>query len=140
VAADLHIHTMDGVTEEDLKCFFSGTLGSRWCTFPARRRCPGALCTHWEAVGKSPNVWVGEVSWLSASLTGDDSSIPEPVQAVKDVIGESLPVLDDDLKVKILRALGETNTRAPGYDTTKDEGIVGWLDEHMGQRLFTVSW
>ena len=140
MAADLHIHAMDGVTEADLACFNSNTLGSRWCTFPFRGPCGGVDCSHWAAVTASPAVWIGEVSWLKAGLTGDDSFIPEPVQAIHDLIGEHLPVLDDELKEKILHALGAQNERAPGYDTTQDEGIVGWLDQQMGQRLFTVSW
>lgn len=141
MAADLHIHAMQGVTEDDLACFFSTTLGSRWCRFPFGGRCGNSTnCSHWRAVIDSPDVWIGEVSWLKAGLTGDDSFVPEPVQAVHDLIGENLPVLDDDLKEKILRALGAQNRRAPHYDTTKDEGIVGWLDAHIGERLFTVSW
>lgn len=142
MSADLHIHAMVGVTEDDLRCFFANTLGSKWCTFPfGRGRCSERTsCPHWKAVADSPDVWVGEVSWLKAMLTDDSGYIPEPVEAVHDLIGEELPVLDEALREAILRALTIPNERAQQYDTTEDEAIAKWLDDQMGQRLFTVSW
>lgn len=146
MSADLHIHAAgDTVTTEDMRCFSCDTLGSKYFAMFGGNRCtsgddPWYDCRHRKAVTGSDSVWAGEVSWLKAMLSEDDSFIPEPVQAVQDAIGEDLPILDAALREKILRALTIPNERAARYDTTKDEGIVRWLDEHMGQRLFTVSW
>jgi hypothetical protein len=99
-----------------------------------------AGCPHWEAVSNSSNVWIGEVSWLKAGLTGDDGYVPEPVEAVAKLIGEDLPVLDDELRARLNGALGLDQTRAPGYDTAEADDVSKWIDEHMSERLFTVSW
>ncbi|MDF5756594.1 hypothetical protein [Spongiactinospora sp. TRM90649] len=139
MSADLYIHAMSGVTEEDLECFFSSSFGSRWenrsqaCTRPPR-------CAHRQAVSDSPSVWIGEVSWLKAALLEDSGYVPEPVEAVTKMIGEHLPVLDEDLRAGLLRAIAVHNQRAANYRVVRDESVVGWFDKHMGARLFTVSW
>ncbi len=135
--ADLHIHVLEGVTEDDLRVFFSNTLGSKW--FNPR---PAGVSREpsWGRVAESPQVWVGEVSWLKAGVTGDDDTyVPHPVQAVHELIGEDLPVLDEALLKKLEVALKIPN-QAGGYETTAAEKVVAFLKEHMGKRLFTVSW
>lgn len=144
MSADLYIHSCGfpdnpDVTGEDLACFFSSTLGSE--RFVTRPSCPDdPFCTHWDRVKASPSVWIGQVSWLKAGLYDDDSFIPEPVEAVHDLIGENLPVLDDELRDKILSAMRIPGKRAPHYRVTRADRVREWLDAHMGQRLFTVSW
>jgi hypothetical protein len=135
----------DTITEEDLKCFFSSTLGSRWFSWTGSRcGMNNCDCAHWEHVTDSDQIWIGEVSWLKAAITEDvDSYVPEPVQAVNELIGESLPVLDEDLKKKIIDACiaPRQSQGASWYQSTdKVEALAKWLDEHMGQKLFTVSW
>ena len=140
MSADLHIHAMGKLNADDLECFFSGNIDSKYFAIgdPACRIAPD--CLHWRRVEESENTWIGEVSWLKASLLGDMSYVPEPVEAVNGLIGEDLPVLDEELKHKILQAVATPNERAGYYRTAACQEVAGWLDGHMGEKLFTVSW
>lgn len=141
MSADLHIHSMRGVTEQDLGCFFSNTLGSKWFQWWMRPNCIERWkCKHHDAVLASGNIWIGQVSWLKAALTESDEFIPEPVQAIHELIGEHLPILDAELKDKILQALTIPNERASFYNIAERKDVEEWLDRNMGQKLFTVSW
>lgn len=146
MAADLHLHAMGDVTEDDLACFFSTTIGSRWFSEPFGSH-PCQLdddyqCAHWVAVADSDDVWIGEVSWLSAGLTGNLNSVPEPVERVADLIGDDLPELTPELREKIIEAVAVDRLRNNGYKTVKpgDKGLITWLNDHLDDRLFTVSW
>jgi hypothetical protein len=148
VAADLHIHALGELSEDDVCCFFGHMFGSKHFRWHAADRCIDGVtkswrCPHQERVTRSDSVWVGRVSWLKAALFSDDRYIPEAVQQVHDIIGEDLPLLDEQLLEQILEAAEIPNTRASWYDTVMDRGdpeIVVWLRDHMNQRLFTVSW
>ena len=94
---------------------------------------------------RTPSVWVGEVSWLKASIFEDEAAtfIPGPVQAISDLIGEDLPILTPELREKILDALHGPNTTTYAVAdaaSAKYAEVVAFLDKHMGERLFTVSW
>src|SRR5262245_26911747 len=142
MAADLHIHAMVDVTEDDLKCFFASTLGSRFFNPSGKTECDSTICKHWDKVTADPHIWIGEVSWLKAALLEDDDFIPEPVEKINELIGEDLPVLDEALKNSILDALKVRGDRGTGYDVRSpdNEDLIKWLDANMGRRLFTVSW
>src|SRR5512139_2620365 len=78
------------VTEKDLQCFNSNTLGSKH--FDLRRNSPCGddkkrfECSHWNAVCNSDRVHIGEVSWLKAALFNDQEYIPEPVETISALI------------------------------------------------------
>jgi hypothetical protein len=136
MAADLHIHVMpDDMSEDVLADFFSHTLGSRWFN----PRCRQADDTY-QKIADTPNVWIGEVSWLKAALTDDpDTYVPNPVAKVSEIVGDSLPRLDDAMVDRLMAAVGEDN--GTSYRTA-DEPVKlrEWLIEHKGRRVFTVSW
>lgn len=144
MAADLHIHVFDGLTEDVLRDAFRNTLGSKY--FGGGMGFAGLLTANnsdsiFEAHDKiiaQPNIWIGSVSWLKAALTEDRDFVPNTVQAVYDAIGEDLPVLDGELYERILGAFSEENTT--GYSLAKVEDVRAWLQENRGKRLFTVSW
>lgn len=141
MAADLHIHVLEGCSEQDIMKFFSNTMGSKHfdLRMPRDHKAITDPDDLWARVSESPNIWIGEVSWLKAALTGDsDTFVPTPVQQIHDVIGEELPMLDEALEAKILEALALKNDT--GYDVTKQEEVKTFLKEHRGKRLFTVSW
>jgi hypothetical protein len=208
VAADLHIHVMtDDMTEEDLACFFSNTLGSKWgpqmlpdnfddlddeakktawrgfnggtvfenhCEMNGkwwqlskeereaeasrwgmstkfRDENPENLphfsqCIHWSRIANSPNIWIGEVSWLKAQLFDKPGQfIPEPVGHISDAIDEDMPVIDDDLIELIMEAFTLPNSTGHGdfkvFEVTdRGEKVREFLEEHRGKRCFTVSW
>ena len=136
MAADLHRHIFEGITEKDLAGFFANTWGSKYFNLgrgsswddPSRRK-----------VGNTPQIWVGEVSWLKAALFEDSESfIPDPVGAISELVGEDLPVIDDSFIVKIKEAMAIPNET--GYSLANAEEIVVFLEEHKGKRVFTISW
>lgn len=136
MAADLHVHIFRNLTEEDLSNFFSSTLGSKWFD-------PYKLDQHFEdlydKVSDVPNIWIGEVSWLKAGLTDDpDKFVPGPVMKISDLIGEDLPVLNDELINNIIEALQSENTTL--YELASPERVRPFLETYKGERVFTVSW
>lgn len=156
MAADLSIHVLEGCDEEDLRIFFSSTLGSKWfgpfgniAYDPAKRpewqpRYEGDTdhsdkSLAFTRIANSPSCWIGEVSWLKAWLAEDpDSYIPSAVGHIHEAIGEELPVLDEKLRESILFGLQQPNlTPYSIEDVTK---IKDFLDRYMGKQLFTVSW
>lgn len=139
MAADLHIHIFEGITEEDLRLFFTSSLGSKHFNMAeAAIQQRLGLQTH-EKVGDTPNTWIGEVSWLKAMILEDpEEFVPTPVSIIHELIGEDLPILDSDLIYKIIDALDHENTTM--YRITRPEDVIGFLSGHEGKQVFTVSW
>ena len=137
MAADLHIHVVpDDIEEKALPAFFSHTLGSKHFgdAFSEAERQAA-----FRRISETPNVWIGEVSWLKAALFGDsDTFVPSTVQLVQDAVGEDLPTLDDELEQKILAAFEAKNET--GYNLATVDQVRAFLAAHKGKRLFTVSW
>lgn len=147
MAADLHIHSLKGLSEDDIRCFNRNVMGSKYFAWGGSvNRCVSTgkdtwECDHHKRVTDSESVWVGAVSWLKAALFEDDASfIPEPVQKISEIIGEDLPVLDDELAGKIAGALDAPRATALSYSTPVSDDVQEWLAAHCGERLFTVSW
>jgi hypothetical protein len=143
MAADLHIHVLlEPCTEDDLAVFFRNTMGSKWFGGLAFRR-QYSLEREQEAldhVVATPSVWIGEVSWLKAGLSEDPSEyVPEPVGEVSRLIGEELPMLTPEFRDALLAAANLRN-QVGFYEVAHVGRIRKFLDEHIGKRLFTVSW
>jgi hypothetical protein len=159
MSADLHIHVLEPPCDEaTLSRFFSHTLGSKWFAgfFVTGYQGSPQSASDFKVVGETPNIWIGEVSWLKAMISDDaDEYVPEPVSLVHEIVGESLPVLTPDLRDRLLAALHAPN--ATFYDVApaevaadrhrnltegaeQDGSIRSFLEAHMGKRLFTVSW
>lgn len=148
MAADLHIHVFKGIDEKDLAAFFSNTLGSKWFK-PHTWDEQGGEDDVYSKISDTPNVWVGEVSWLKAALFADsDSFVPDAIGAISELVGEDLPVIDDKLIDGIKQALGLPNNTArqdgvmagAGYAISDENGVIAFLEQHRGERVFTVSW
>jgi len=138
MSADLHIHVYEGLTKDDLRRFFSHTMGSKWFTL-SNLWTPEEHQESFNKVMDSPDVWVGSVSWLKAALLEDgDKYIPSPVMEVSEIVGEELPMIDDELIGQIREALALENTTS--YSVASPEAVVAFLEEHRGKRVFTVSW
>ena len=144
MAAALYIHVLtDEFTEEHYKAFQSNAIGGKyWGGF--FRDVQGEFekkhnCDLYLLCADTPQIWVGEVSWLKAALFEDqDSFVPPPVQAVADIIGEDFPMIDDELITKIEAALGLDN--ATGYSVCEHSGVIDFLKEHKGEKAFCISW
>jgi len=137
MAADLHIHVVpDDLEEGVIVAFFSHTLGSKHF---GGRFSQEERDASFPRIADTPNVWIGEVSWLKAALFGDSGTfVPSTVQLVQDAIGEDLPTLTDELEQKILAAFEAKNET--GYSLATVDEVRAFLAQHKGKRLFTVSW
>lgn len=98
MSADLSIHVFEGITEEDLRMFFSSSLGSKYFDF---KQTNEEWFDSYDKIASTPEIWVGEVSWLKAALFEDaDTFIPNTIAKVTEIIGEDLPIIDDSLLKK----------------------------------------
>lgn len=135
MAADLCIHVLDGATEADVRDFFAG---GNW---DEATKSWGAAHSR---VSKTPSVWVGEVSYLRAALTGDaGSSVPTVVLRVGQVIGDHLPVIDEEMIERVAEAWALPPNAAQavgGYKVAERDKVLGFLRQHAGKRAFTVAW
>lgn len=142
MAADLHIHVMRGVTEADIALFFQDTLGSKHFKpeLLFRQRSLNEMDREFTKMHDTPNIWIGEVSWLKAAVFNDpDAFIPNVVLMVHEAIGEDLPVLDEVLLEK-LRSAFDAVGGGSGYSIAEWPKVEEFLRQHMGERLFTISW
>lgn len=141
MAADLHIHVFtDEFTEEHYKAFSSNTLGSKFFNLNNDSKYEDKnRCDLFELCSWTPQVWVGEVSWLKAALTGDgDEYIPGPVVAVSEIIDESFPVINEELISEIYDAMKIDNDTE--YDVSSADDVICFLKDNLGKKAFTISW
>ena len=86
-----------------------------------------------------PDVWVGEISWLKATLLENvEKYVPSTVGQVDDIIGEELPEIDMVLMAKIEEAFNSPNETT--YRLAKKNDVLKWLSSNKGKRVFTISW
>lgn len=163
MAADLHIHVFEGIDEDDLRVFKRNSLGSKYFIW-SKTQITNYRATHpmpqsqidlekragisreyddWDIactrISETPNVWVGEVSWLKAGITGDTNRyVPDPIQAVAALVGEDLPVIDAEFLDKMAKALQLENQT--NYSLTHWNEVMAFLELHKGKRVFQVSW
>lgn len=165
MAADLHIHVFEGIDEEDLRIFKRNTLGSKHFDpvnightegdYQATHPEPASWAemrkhvgqdepqSDWDVayarVADTPHVEVGEVSWLKAAFFEDSGKfVPDPIQAVNDLVGEDLPVIDDEFLDKLAKALQLENKTQ--YSLSPWRRVMSFLESNRGKRVFTVSW
>lgn len=139
MSGDLHVHVFEGITEDDLREFFSNTFGSKYF---APRTLGQLGDSHYEAYRKiagTPDIWIGEVSWLKAAVFGDpEKYVPSPVGQIHDIIGEDLPAINEGMITLIGAALDADNST--GYSIAGKDEVLDFLRQHIGKRVFTVSW
>ncbi len=145
MAASFCIHIFEGITEEDLADFFCSNLGSKY--FDLRRASaqqrPGAIMlmdrpSH-KKIRDSASVTVGDVSWLKAAVLGDrEEFIPGPIEKLSELVGEELPVIDEAFIAAAKEAYKLPNDS--GYDLEGADKVIGFLRQHQGKRVFSVSW
>lgn len=140
MAADLHIHVLrHPVTEEDIADFECSTLGSKWFNMDRANRVQREREDLYELIANTPNIWVGEVSWLKAALfDSPETYVPSPIEEITSIIGEDLPVLTREIIMDILDALALDNETP--YTLTTREKLETFLYQYEGERVFTVSW
>lgn len=140
MSADLSIHALVYVTEDELAEFKSNTLGSDY--FSWTKRVPYERSNElYEKFANTPSVCVGEVSWLKAGLTGDsDTYIPPLCEAVSSCFEHDLMLCDDAFIARMAAAIKQAKPNSTGYETSEGEPILKFLEEHKGEKVFTISW
>jgi hypothetical protein len=140
MSADLHIHVMEGVTTDDLRCFNRHTLTSKYFDVQDLHPCGNNYnCAHDRAVVDSPQVWIGQVSFLKAMLLEDtETYVPGVVQAIVNLIREDEPVIDDALLAGVREAFARNNDTS--YSVADVDEVVAYLERYRGKKVFTVSW
>lgn len=136
MAAELRIHVQtDEVTEEVLRGFFSNTIGSHY--FGSRSSID--FSDAYSVIADTPSFKVGDVSNLKAAVTGEqDTYVPRPSQVIQKNIGAKPTEVDDELIKEIREAkIAHNNSN---YDDPDVDGVVEFLEEHRGEKVFTVSW
>lgn len=133
------------ITETDLSCFHSNSLGSKWFSISSGRDVYGVCrdktrCVHWNRITISDRIDIGEVSWLKAALFDDDDYVPHPIESIAELIGENLPILDADLSASIIDALSRGTTGCYDVRRGDDPDLLAFLERNAGYALFTVSW
>ena len=87
----------------------------------------------------TPNIWIGEVSWLKAALFEDMNYVPKTVGEVSALVSNSETVeLTRLLKEEILEAFDSEEHEF--YSRNKKEIVEKWLEENIGKFIFTISW
>jgi hypothetical protein len=141
MSADLHIHICEGITEDDLRKFNSHTIGSKHFDLDFEDDEPDQFSegSRFNRIANTPNIWVGEVSWLKAALFGSSEEfIPSAVGNISELIGEELPTIDDALIEKVREAMAVDNST--GYRLAETEKVLEFLGQHVGKKVFVVSW
>jgi hypothetical protein len=144
MAADLHIHIWtEEITEDDLNKFFGNSLGHKRAgsllkVLSQRSPTLAEIDARYNKISNTPDIWIGQVSWLKAMVFEDSSFIPDPIQTIHDLYVDE-PLIDDKLIASTLDALNESNRT--GYDVTdKIDEVREFLLMYKGKRAFTVSW
>jgi hypothetical protein len=105
----------------------------------------GFTCQHHKDIDNTPNIWVGEVSWLKAALFEEGKEdgapsdfIPDPIGKISELIGEDMPVITDEFIEKVRLAMSVPNQTQ--YSLAKAQDILSFLKTYKGKSCFTVSW
>ena len=139
MAADMYIHVVnEECTEGVLASFFSNTFGSKYFD-PRTIGKRSGWEDSYDIVARTPQVYVGEVSWLKGGLTGDaDTFIPDYIEGVREILHD-MPIIDNKIIEAISRVCTHPNDSI--YSTGSNfEDIHKFLEEHRGKQCFTVSW
>jgi hypothetical protein len=139
MSADLHIHIeTPNLTEEDFEGFFSCTFGTVYFNPFGRGTLDG-----YELFSNTPQIHVGEVSWLKAAVTDDpESYIPPFVQKVAELFempakGKRVIITPEIIaKVEEYKSL----PNATSYKLSSVDDVIEFLKAHVGKPAFTISW
>lgn len=129
MAADLYIHILEGLTEDEVKLFFCNDMGSKYFDL--------------DKVELKHKLFNSEINNKFADTlmvyVGSDSSIDNGlVSLIENFIGEDFPVITHDLIFGINHIL---NSKLEYYRLNPDRGeITDFLYKHLGKKCFCVNW
>lgn len=86
---------------------------------------------------RTPGIWVGEVSWLKASMDRDtDTYVPSTILAISKLI-RGITTLSEELIEKVYNAFKFPNRSI--YRLNDAEVIKGFLTKNIGKKVFCSS-
>lgn len=147
MAADLHLHVRTPeCTDAVMRSFFGNTIGSSWgpTSLTDVLSAPASEHDRWmdacDTISKTPQVWIGEVSWLKAALFDDgETFVPDPISEIAELVGDDCTAeLTDEMIDRIIDALTRPNSTS--YSIASIDDVRPWLEEHRGKPIFCVSW
>lgn len=160
MAADMYIHALVGAGIKDYIEIEANTIGSKffggwnderntynpetetklWWTKEAELTKLYDMSL--EKFYETPQIWIGEVSWLKATLFegGEEKYILSPIMKISELIGEKFPILTDELASQILAALDLPRVDLNYYKVCSKEDLAKWLEQWKGARLVTINW
>lgn len=140
MAADLHIHVADESLRKDLERYvqivYSSSKGGEVTNYTEDGT---KLVCDREKIESCPSIWIGEVSWLKASLLEDsDTFVPATVMRVSEIVGSNLRTIDDQMITEVKEAFDLKNSTQ--YALTKVADAVDFLESNKGKIAFQISW
>jgi len=145
MGADLILHVVDGVfSEEDLRRWFSHTIGSRYCPLTAITgdSTPEEVVAAVDAQGheERDDLWARwdstEQVFVGVLSAG---AVPPPlVDLILGIFGPNDAVVTDEFLAKV-RAWEERPNPTPCRSTGKSE-VLAFLEANKGRRVACVAW
>lgn len=138
MSAEMHIHILTpNITAVLLAVWNSHHLNSRH--FALYNRRDAEYPRLFETMANTPNVRVGDVSWLKAALfDADETFIPDAIGALAELFDEDGTLIDDALIQAARKALALPNST--GYEVADSSPVLAFLEANKGQRAITISW
>lgn len=130
MAADLYIHILEGITEEEVKIFFCNDSGSKYFDLD-KVELKHKIFNHQinNKFSDTLRVYVGSDSSIENGL----------VSLIENFIGEDFPVINDSLIFGVLHILS-LSSKLPYYRLNEKDEILIFLNKHKGKKIFCVNW
>ena len=139
MSAQYTLHIYEGLTEDDIRAFNTNTFGSPYFA----PRFGEMDIESYKKIAETPKHIVGDVSWLKAMIMEDEETyIPDPISVLSDIFPQTLvedfTVITDDVIEQVKEAYGKPNQTE--YNLKELEPLIGFLTDHKGRQVFSVSW
>jgi hypothetical protein len=91
-----------------------------------------------DVIYRTPNVWIGEVSWLKAALFGgEERYIPDPVGRISEIFDGLITITDDIIRLAREAMRLDNKTQ---YKIADPKKVTEFLEQYKGKKAFTIAW
>jgi hypothetical protein len=137
VAVDVAIHVMSAeITCDTLKAFYNNKLGHKWYNTYDMSTIDSGLIRG--LIEESPQVWIGEASFLDAAVYDADDAIPRTVMDVCHLIDDGVTVIDDSFLFDVQEVMDYPNTSK--YPVAISRDVLEFLQQYKGMKVFIALW
>jgi hypothetical protein len=133
MGSDMNIHVLEGITEKSIEILHSTSLGSKYFAGFYKKFSQKQWNQACEDISNTPSIWIG-----SHSHFNDDDGNPQCITKLHDLISEDLPVLNDRLIAKIIKAMELPNKTS--YSVNTIDEVKTFLEKYKGSKIFVVCW